>query len=52
MPRLAAALVHAGPQPHGDAGYRAELASHRWGPPCGCAPQRYPGAVGPFGLRL
>jgi cation diffusion facilitator family transporter len=29
LPRLAAALVHADPQPRGDADYHAELASHR-----------------------
>jgi hypothetical protein len=29
VPRLAAALVHADPQPQGDADYHAELASHR-----------------------
>jgi hypothetical protein len=31
VPRLAAALVHADPQPQGDADYHAELASHRCG---------------------
>jgi hypothetical protein len=29
VPRLAAALVHADPQPQGGADYHAELASHR-----------------------
>ena len=29
LPRLSAALVHADPQPRGDADYHAELASHR-----------------------